>query len=1095
MEPNLEFNAQSLCTFRERLRSTLRTSRKTTQSAQAFSNDLKSTVDEMEELIKSVEGHKSYNIIGVPLKTMTEGLRLVIAQVESLSKGFSDIYDPLMNYSLIDFQSLMDCKKSFSKASPSSKLEMISQMEQSVAFCNLKRETKFPRIVSPFVDTISESCSKASSKFSSAKQLFSELALKNVGKEDVEIKSGFLTIHSTISNSTMFCLLTGSKFEKYSFDKDMENCHSEGFWDIALISAKPSEKNPKMFELNSATSKSKPTKFQADSVEECKAWIAAIQQAVSISLSGVSVPSSQSSFQDQVIKFLQSLPGNDKCADCKDSAPDWACINHGTLICQECSGVHRSLGVSISKVRSIILDVKIWHPELLMYMKSRGNTKSNQIFGNVPEITPQSPRPEREAFIKKKYVQKAWVKPEGNINELNERLAKSCLQPNIDEVAKMIAMGADVNHYTPEKKKPIHLAVLSGELPLLECLFLNGADPNAIDSRGWNPLHYAGYFNRPRCAKRLLFYGVPPKTSDFNGITPYAAAVYNRATDSASVLHGDKKIAEFTFSDVEQNLVHEIDSKVVLLTSILPPDTKVISKIIAPSIPYGVDTYSDSPSSSPNMNGDREEYKKDCKAFSDTVSRNITALWSSAKNVAQITAPGSRKQVYKESKLPRWSISAATAAKVKVPIPAWKPRRRRTSSHVDVSTGLSIVAAVTRPRCNTHSEHTSPAAAISPFSLSPSVSPLPPQSGGSFGSNALNNRRASGNESLTSSSPSLQIGRINSESPHSQQMPVGEILSKISSTDTSPAPSIQRVPGRSDSVAYKTPSVSGSISFATTAGGINPKLTHVSPVLGGFTTNPSVDPISLDGPNKTQLPPSRPKSYFVPVASTNDHHLPPQSQTDAISSSATSSTRMAPSTFKSPLVTASTPGTPGTAVTPNTPQAHGSIQQQQQQQQASPRPFLTGPPSRLSMIIPSTTSPSGLDEATESKLKTIQEWGLKTSESLLSHDFEQLKAKSKSCTSIEEVAPIADRMKQLKTALQDVEKMIPAPPSQQTPPSFSDPIIRARYTLANTIIEISRVVRECKNLLERIPVSQAETLKVIAKALRDVVVVIQSKPL
>lgn len=37
--------------------------------------------------------------------------------------------------------------------------------------------------------------------------------------------------------------------------------------------------------------------------------------------------------------------------------PDWASLNLGSLICIECSGIHRNLGTHISKVRSLGLDV------------------------------------------------------------------------------------------------------------------------------------------------------------------------------------------------------------------------------------------------------------------------------------------------------------------------------------------------------------------------------------------------------------------------------------------------------------------------------------------------------------------------------------------------------------------------------------------------------------------------------------------------------------------------------------------------------------------------------------------------------------------
>lgn len=46
----------------------------------------------------------------------------------------------------------------------------------------------------------------------------------------------------------------------------------------------------------------------------------------------------------------QSDPANAVCADCGAPGPDWAAINLGVLVCIACSGVHRSLGVHVSKV-------------------------------------------------------------------------------------------------------------------------------------------------------------------------------------------------------------------------------------------------------------------------------------------------------------------------------------------------------------------------------------------------------------------------------------------------------------------------------------------------------------------------------------------------------------------------------------------------------------------------------------------------------------------------------------------------------------------------------------------------------------------------
>lgn len=53
---------------------------------------------------------------------------------------------------------------------------------------------------------------------------------------------------------------------------------------------------------------------------------------------------------DTVMGILRKIPGNDICAECSAPEPDWASLNLGILICIECSGVHRNLGVHISKV-------------------------------------------------------------------------------------------------------------------------------------------------------------------------------------------------------------------------------------------------------------------------------------------------------------------------------------------------------------------------------------------------------------------------------------------------------------------------------------------------------------------------------------------------------------------------------------------------------------------------------------------------------------------------------------------------------------------------------------------------------------------------
>jgi hypothetical protein len=108
-------------------------------------------------------------------------------------------------------------------------------------------------------------------------------------------------------------------------------------------------------------------------------------------------------------------PDNRFCADCPIKGPTWASVNIGVWICMPCSGIHRSLGVHITQVRSVDLDK--WKPEWVEVMKTWGNSKANAVWeaklpedydGKPTEVEAQELTPKMQKFIKDKYERKKW---------------------------------------------------------------------------------------------------------------------------------------------------------------------------------------------------------------------------------------------------------------------------------------------------------------------------------------------------------------------------------------------------------------------------------------------------------------------------------------------------------------------------------------------------------------------------------------------------------------------------------------------------------------------------------------------------------------
>uniref|UniRef100_A0A8C3UPD3 Arf-GAP with coiled-coil, ANK repeat and PH domain-containing protein n=1 Tax=Catharus ustulatus TaxID=91951 RepID=A0A8C3UPD3_CATUS len=362
--------------------------------------------------------------------------------------------------------------------------------------------------------------------------------------------------------------------------------------DLRLCTVKPCPELERRFCFE-VVSPSKSCVLQADSGGEQRRWVSAVQNGIACAYSQgtpKTQPPSSSSLPGSppspppVLGAILGLEGNGSCCDCREPCPEWASVNLGITLCIQCSGIHRSLGVHFSKVRSLTLDS--WEPELVKLMCALGNRALNGIYeARVEEMGVKRPPPgcsraQRESWIRAKYVEKKFLRgvagpaprprppragPAPNPGPASRdgpahgkgcgvKWAEfpegaPCLHPGallfwasgrrrLATMADALAHGADPGWVNAAEgnRTPLLEAVAANSLLACEFLLQNGASVNQSDSHGRGPLHHATVLGHTGLACLFLKRGADVNAVDADGRDPLSIAMDSANADIVTLL-------------------------------------------------------------------------------------------------------------------------------------------------------------------------------------------------------------------------------------------------------------------------------------------------------------------------------------------------------------------------------------------------------------------------------------------------------------------------------------------------------------------------------------------------------------------------------
>uniref|UniRef100_A0A8C6UWC7 ArfGAP with SH3 domain, ankyrin repeat and PH domain 1b n=1 Tax=Neogobius melanostomus TaxID=47308 RepID=A0A8C6UWC7_9GOBI len=350
-------------------------------------------------------------------------------------------------------------------------------------------------------------------------------------KEDSQSKQGGYSMHQLQGNKEFGCEKKGYLLKKSDGLRKVwqrRQCSVKGGMltishatsnrqpvklNLLTCQVKPSGEDRKCFDL---ISHNRTYHFQAEDEQEFVIWISVLtnskEEALNMAFRGEQSSGGEDGLEDltkAIIEDVLRMPGNEVCCDCGAADPKWLSTNLGILTCIECSGIHREMGVHISRIQSMELD-KLGTSELLL-AKNVGNSSFNEIMeGNLPSPSPK-PNPSSDMTVRKefitakyvdhKYARKTCSSAAAKMIELFEAVQSRDLLSLIQVYAEGVELMEPLPEAGPETgETALHYSVRTADqtsLHLVDFLVQNRYLGNTA-------LHYCCMYEKPECLKLLL---------------------------------------------------------------------------------------------------------------------------------------------------------------------------------------------------------------------------------------------------------------------------------------------------------------------------------------------------------------------------------------------------------------------------------------------------------------------------------------------------------------------------------------------------------------------------------------------------------------